>query len=248
MKNKMKKVLDVLGNVLMWSVIIVAACVTVVSLSTKEKGIANVMGYIPFSIQTASMEPTINTGDLIITKKYDGSTVLEKGTIISFFAIEQEKLIVKTHRIDTVLNRNGIISYVTKGDNNNSIDPTEVAPGDIVSVYDGTRCAIVGYVLTFLKSQIGFLIFVILPLFIFFVYQLYTFIVLIIETKKEEAMQELETLKASVQAPVPATVGVPVQMPVQMPAQMPVQMPAEQSVQMQTGEQMQVQEQTQINQ
>ena len=235
MKNKMKKVLDVLGNVLMWSVIIVAACVTVVSLSTKEKGIANVMGYIPFSIQTASMEPTIN---------YDGSTVLEKGTIISFFAIEQEKLIVKTHRIDTVLNRNGIISYVTKGDNNNSIDPTEVAPGDIVSVYDGTRCAIVGYVLTFLKSQIGFLIFVILPLFIFFVYQLYTFIVLIIETKKEEAMQELETLKASVQAPVPATVGVPVQ----MPAQMPVQMPAEQNVQMQTGEQMQVQEQTQINQ
>lgn len=202
MKDKMKKVLDVLGNILMWSIIIVAACVTIVSLSTKDRGIANVMGYIPFSIQTASMEPTINTGDLIITKKYDGTTKLEKGTIISFFSIEQEKLIVKTHRIDTVIDRNGIISYVTKGDNNNSIDPTEVAPGDIVSVYDGTRCAILGYVLTFLKSQIGFLIFVILPLFAFFIYQLYTFIVLIMDTKKEEALQEIQALQAQAQAQV----------------------------------------------
>lgn len=246
MKNKMKKVLDVLGNVLMWSIIIVGACVTVVSLSTKERGIANIMGYIPFSIQTASMEPTINTGDLIITKKYDGSTVLEKGTIISFFSIEQEKLIVKTHRIDTVINRNGIISYVTKGDNNNSIDPTEVAPGDIVSVYAGTKCAVVGYVLTFLKSQIGFLIFVILPLFIFFIYQLYTFIVLIIDTKKEEAMKELKTLQAQVQTPIPATVGVPVQVavPMQPSVQPQVQTPVVEPAQVQ----MQTQEQTQINQ
>ena len=246
MKNKMKKVLDVLGNVLMWSIIIVGACVTVVSLSTKERGIANIMGYIPFSIQTASMEPTINTGDLIITKKYDGSTVLEKGTIISFFSIEQEKLIVKTHRIDTVINRNGIISYVTKGDNNNSIDPTEVAPGDIVSVYAGTKCAVVGYVLTFLKSQIGFLIFVILPLFIFFIYQLYTFIVLIIDTKKEEAMKELKTLQAQVQTPIPATVGVPVQ--VAVPMQPSVQPQVQTSVVEPAQVQMQTQEQTQINQ
>ena len=246
MKNKMKKVLDVLGNVLMWSIIIVGACVTVVSLSTKERGIANIMGYIPFSIQTASMEPTINTGDLIITKKYDGSTVLEKGTIISFFSIEQEKLIVKTHRIDTVINRNGIISYVTKGDNNNSIDPTEVAPGDIVSVYAGTKCAVVGYVLTFLKSQIGFLIFVILPLFIFFIYQLYTFIVLIIDTKKEEAMKELKTLQAQVQTPIPATVGVPVQ--VAVPMQPSVQPQVQTSVVEPVQLQKQTQEQTQINQ
>lgn len=246
MKNKMKKVLDVLGNVLMWSIIIVGACVTVVSLSTKERGIANIMSYIPFSIQTASMEPTINTGDLIITKKYDGSTVLEKGTIISFFSIEQEKLIVKTHRIDTVINRNGIISYVTKGDNNNSIDPTEVAPGDIVSVYAGTKCAVVGYVLTFLKSQIGFLIFVILPLFIFFIYQLYTFIVLIIDTKKEEAMKELKTLQAQVQTPIPATVGVPVQ--VAVPMQPSVQPQVQTSVVEPAQVQKQTQEQTQINQ
>lgn len=246
MKNKMKKVLDVLGNVLMWSIIIVGACVTVVSLSTKERGIANIMGYIPFSIQTASMEPTINTGDLIITKKYDGSTVLEKGTIISFFSIEQEKLIVKTHRIDTVINRNGIISYVTKGDNNNSIDPTEVAPGDIVSVYAGTKCAVVGYVLTFLKSQIGFLIFVILPLFIFFIYQLYTFIVLIIDTKKEEAMKELKTLQTQVQTPIPATVGVPVQ--VAVPMQPSVQPQVQTSVVEPAQVQKQTQEQTQIKQ
>lgn len=246
MKNKMKKVLDVLGNVLMWSIIIVGACVTVVSLSTKERGIANIMGYIPFSIQTASMEPTINTGDLIITKKYDGSTVLEKGTIISFFSIEQEKLIVKTHRIDTVINRNGIISYVTKGDNNNSIDPTEVAPGDIVSVYAGTKCAVVGYVLTFLKSQIGFLIFVILPLFIFFIYQLYTFIVLIIDTKKEETMKELKTLQTQVQTPIPATVGVPVQ--VAVPMQPSVQPQVQTSVVEPAQVQKQTQEQTQINQ
>ena len=32
------------------------------------------MGYVPLNIQTGSMEPTIKTGDLIVTKKYDGNT------------------------------------------------------------------------------------------------------------------------------------------------------------------------------
>lgn len=193
--KKSKKVSTIILNVILWIVILVAAGVTIVSLSTKEKGVANVAGYIPFSIQTGSMEDYIKKGDLIITKKYDSTEELKVGDVISFYAFEQDTKIIKTHRIVEVKNNNGIYSYVTKGDNNPVKDDVEVASGDIISTYTGTRIGILGYVLSFLKSKYGFLICIILPLFAIFVYQLYKFIALIIDEKKKKAIKEIEAAK-----------------------------------------------------
>lgn len=193
--KKSKKVFSIILNVLLWIIIFVAAGVTIVSLSTKEKGVANVAGYIPFSIQTGSMEDYIKKGDLIITKKYESDIELKKGDVISFFAFEQDTKIIKTHRIEEVKNNNGILTYVTKGDNNPERDDVEVASGDIISIYTGTRIGILGYVLSFLKSKYGFLICIILPLFSIFVYQLYKFIAIIIDEKKKKALKEIEEAK-----------------------------------------------------
>ncbi|MDD2377688.1 MAG: signal peptidase I [Bacilli bacterium] len=187
MKKTGKKVLSVILNILLWLVIIIAAVVTIISLNTREKGVSNVAGYIPFSIQSDSMKPELSTGDLIITKKYDGETKLKEGDIISYFTIEQDKKIIITHRITQVIDVNGMISYVTKGDNNDAVDPTQVVAGDIISVYDDFRIAKIGYALTFLKSKVGFFVCIILPLFGFFVYQLYGFIMLLIDSKKHVA-------------------------------------------------------------
>lgn len=190
MKKGVIKTLKILLNVIIGLIIIVAAVVTIVSLSTRENGVADVNGYIPFSIQTASMEPTIKVGDLIITKKYDDQK-LKVGDIISFASVEQEKTIIKTHRIKEINTTGDLTSYVTKGDNNEAIDEVEVAPGDIIAVYDGTKYAHLGTILDFFKSKYGFLFCIILPLFIFFLYQLYSFITLIIEVKKDKAIKEI---------------------------------------------------------
>ena len=183
MKKGIIKALQIMLNVLIGTIIAIAAIVTIVTLSTKEKGVADVNGYIPFSIQSESMTGTIDEGDLIITKRYEHQ-VLKKGDIISFFSAEQDTTIIKTHRIIEVNKEGDLTSYTTKGDYNSVADDVKVAPGDIVSVYTGTRLEHVGSLLDFFKSRYGFLLCIILPIFVFFLYQLYSFVSLIVEIKK----------------------------------------------------------------
>lgn len=184
-EKKTNRAKSVVLNIILWLFIIFAATITIVSLSTREKGVSNIFGYIPFSIQTKSMEPAIKTGDLIITKKVAPED-LKKGDVISFFAKEQKKVIIKTHRIEEVKDDGIKYSYVTKGDNNGLVDEEEVLVKDIISKYDGTRIPVLGHVLDFLKSQVGFFLFIILPLFVFFIYHLYKFIVVAIEMQHEK--------------------------------------------------------------
>ncbi len=180
-----KGIFSVLLNVILGVIIVLAVVVTVVSLATQEDGVPKVLGYVPLSIQTGSMEDTIMIGDLIITHAYEDQK-LEEGQIISFFTIEQEQRIIMTHRIIEVNEVGQMLSYTTQGDNNEIPDKIEVAPGDIISVYEGTRLPMVGSALDLLGSQYGFLFLIIIPLFGFFLYQLYNFIVLVIEMKKEQ--------------------------------------------------------------
>lgn len=169
--------------------IILAAIITVVSLSTQEEGVSNIAGIIPYSIRTESMEDTIMKGDLIFTNRYDGDEILEEGEIISFFMMEQNQRVINTHRIIEVNDDGLVVSYVTKGDNNLIEDAEEVAPGDIISVYNGVRIPKVGYAMDFFSSKYGFLFGIILPMFIFFIYQLYVFIELVVEMKYEKKKQ-----------------------------------------------------------
>ena len=155
-----------------------------ITLTSREKGVSKIFGYIPLNIQTGSMEPVIKTGDLIVTKSYDGKTILKEGDVIAFFAMEENAKIIKTHRIKSVLTVNGMTSYVTQGDANTGEDPQQVAPGDIISVWNGTRLPVLGSVLTFLKAKVGFFVCIILPLAAFFIYQLYKFIMLLLDYKK----------------------------------------------------------------
>lgn len=129
-----------------------------ITLTSREKGVSKIFGYIPLNIQTGSMEPVIKTGDLIVTKSYDGKTVLKEGDVIAFFAMEENTKIIKTHRIKSVLTVNGMTSYVTQGDANTGEDPQQVAPGDIISVWNGTRLPVLGSILTFLKAKVGFFV------------------------------------------------------------------------------------------
>ncbi len=181
---KGKKILKVVLNVIIWIIIVLAATVTLITLTSREKGVSTIMGYVPLNIQTGSMEPTIKTGDLIITKKYDGTSTLKEGDVISFFARENEQTIIKTHRIKSTIEINGMTSYITRGDNNTADDDQQVAPGDIISTWDGTRIPVLGDVLSFLKTKTGFFVCIILPLAAFFIYQLYKFIMVLLDYKK----------------------------------------------------------------
>ena len=66
----MKKVVGIVINVILWLFVVFAALTTVVVFTgTSNNGVGNLFGYMPFSIQTQSMEPTIKAGDVVIGKK-----------------------------------------------------------------------------------------------------------------------------------------------------------------------------------
>lgn len=187
----MKKVLSVLGNVLLTIVILVAVAMTFASLNTNDNGLPEVFGKIFLNIQTGSMYPIIKQGDMVLTETVENVEKLKVDDIVTFIAKEQDTNILKTHRIIEVINDNGLITYRTKGDANENADPDILLPQKIVSIYNGVRIPIIGAIFSFLSGRLGFFLFIVLPLFVLFVYQLYKFISTIMEEKKQDLIKKI---------------------------------------------------------
>ena len=181
---KGKKVLKIIFGVIVWTIIIIATLITISTLRSRGREVPSVFGYVPLVVKSESMEPEIMIGDLIVAKEYNSEKrELKENDVISFYSEIQNQRVVITHRIEHIININGMVAYVTKGDNNKISDENQVAPGDVVAVWDGFRIPYLGTLISFLKTKIGFICCVILPLALFFVYQLYQFIMLLFEYK-----------------------------------------------------------------
>lgn len=186
-----KSILSGLVDFLMLVVIIIALGVTLVSLTSDNNGVSKIGKYIPLSVQTESMQDTIYKGDFILMEECDVDS-LKVGDIIAFFTTEQEQVIIKTHRIVEIDEKSGSKSFVTRGDNNQVDDYVPVFPSDIIGKWEGVRLAYVGSALDFVSSQYGFLLCIILPLFALFIYQIYRFIIVIIEEKNAMVKENIK--------------------------------------------------------
>lgn len=188
-----KKVIKVCLNVIAWIIVIVAALMTVLVFSSQSAdGISNLFGKMPMTIQSDSMNPTFHKGDLIIDQKVKDFSSLKEGDVISFWTIIDNKKAVNTHRITAIKNESNVITYITKGDNNTTEDSLEVYPADVIGVYTGFHLPGAGSVLDFLKTSTGFLVCIVIPLIIFFLYEVYRFISTIVAMKKPKISEEQE--------------------------------------------------------
>ncbi len=187
-----KKVASVALSVVMWVIILVAALYAFTTLATKdEKTVANIAGFTPLSVQSNSMSPTFDEGDLIFIQTCDAST-LQEGDVITFHTIIDNKYALNTHRIDSIAESMGARSYTTKGDNNDVTDTHIISDVDIVGKYVG-RLPGVGRLMNFLSSSTGFLVVIVIPMLLFFIYQVYHLIIVGMNLKR--AMAEEERLK-----------------------------------------------------
>lgn len=185
----MKKVLNTVLSVILWIVILLAAVFSFVTLATKDQNqIASIAGYSPLTVQTDSMKPAFSSGDLIIIKKCDPDT-LEVGDIVTFHTIIENQYALNTHRIKEITEENGIKNYVTKGDNNVLEDTHIITGADIAGKYV-TKIPIFGKLINFISGTVGFLVCIVFPLLIFFIYQIYQLIMIAIEMKKAVAAEE----------------------------------------------------------
>ena len=184
-----KKGITILISIVLWAVILLAALFAFTTLATRDNtNVSSLAGYTPMIVQSDSMAPTFYAGDLIFIKKCDTSA-LKEGDIITFHTIIENEYALNTHRIESITEENGIRSYVTKGDNNEISDMHVISDGDIVGKYLG-KLSRFGKVMEFLSSSVGFLIVIVLPLLLFFIYQIYNLIMVGINLKKAMAVEE----------------------------------------------------------
>lgn len=198
--NAVKRGTEIFISVVLWAVILMAALFAFTTLATKDTNqVASLAGYTPLTVASDSMSPTFRAGDLIIIRKCDPET-LKEGDIVTFHTIINNEFALNTHRITEIQDLGGARNYVTKGDNNELADIHMIADGDIVGKY---VCHLAGFgkVMSFLSSSLGFLLVIVLPLLIFFIYQVYHLITVSIDLKKAIAVETArEQAQAAAQA------------------------------------------------
>ena len=194
----LKKTGTIVISVLLWLVILVAALYAFTTMATRDnQNVSSLLGYTPLVVKSDSMAPTFSAGDLIFIKKCDTST-LKEGDIICFHTIIDNEYALNTHRIQKIDTVGDARSYTTLGDNNNGIADTHIiSDGDIVGKYVGDLPK-AGKVMDFLSSSIGFLIVIVFPMLLFFIYQVYNLIMISIRLKKAIAVENAKEI-ASVQ-------------------------------------------------
>lgn len=200
-KDKIKKVCGIIVNVLIWVFVALSLLTTVLVFTAQnsEDGVPSLFGKSLITIETGSMEPTYKVGDLVfmtkVTEEDDLSELLvggEDGTIITFRTsvdINGDGKIgdINTHRVWSVTE--GSLTVVTKGDNNLVPDnegdnPYTVHHSDIIGICtEEGKIGGLGNVITFLRSSLGFFLCIVLPLILFFLYELYNFISLIVRER-----------------------------------------------------------------
>lgn len=186
-----KRGATILISILLWAVILLAALFAFTTLATKNNNqVASLAGFTPLSVVSDSMAPTFNAGDLIIIKKCDPATLAE-GDIVTFHTIINNEFALNTHRIHEIQTMGDVRSYVTKGDNNAIADVHMISDGDIVGKYV-TKLPNFGKVVQFLSGSTGFLLVIVLPLLLFFIYQVYHLITVSIDLKKALAVENIQ--------------------------------------------------------
>jgi signal peptidase len=183
-----KKLVTVCLSALLWVIILTAALYAFTTLATRDSNkVASIAGFTPLIVETGSMSPTFDAGDLILIRSCSAAS-LQEGDVITFHTIINNEYALNTHRIASITEENGVRSYVTKGDNNELSDPHIIADGDIVGKYVA-RVPYLGRVMELLSSSVGFLVVIVLPMILFFIYQVYHLVMVSISLKKALALE-----------------------------------------------------------
>ncbi|MBQ8359393.1 MAG: signal peptidase I [Oscillospiraceae bacterium] len=174
-ESKGRKILNTVINVLLVIAIVLAAVCTYVSfVSSSGSGVPSVLGVQMFSIQTESMYPTLKPGDLIFDRAVKDPAELKKGDIITYWTVINGERVLNTHVIHEIYDGGDYLIFATKGLNNNSVDSLTVHESEIVGKY-WFRVGGLGKAFDYLQTSTGFLVVVVIPVFIFFLFHLIQF-------------------------------------------------------------------------
>lgn len=114
------------------------------------------------------MESEIYAGDIAVVKEID-TDKLHEGDVIAF-NIDGT---VVTHRIQKIINEDGSVKYITKGDNNNVEDSRYVLPQQVEGIYK-FKIRRLGNLAMFLQEPAGMIISLSIPVILLVLVQIHT--------------------------------------------------------------------------
>ena len=164
----------IVNTILVLAIALAAVCTYVSYVSTSGNGVPSVFGIRMFSIQTDSMYPTLLPGDLIFDTPVKDPGDLRNGDIITYWTVINGERVLNTHKIVEIYSGGDYLIFATKGDKSESVDPLTVHESEVVGKY-AFRVAGLGKAFDYLQTPTGFLIVVVIPVFLFFLFHLVQF-------------------------------------------------------------------------
>jgi len=171
----MKKTLNIIKNVLVWTIFVIAVAMmifTIVSVNTFDQNNRDLFGFKAFTVRTDSMSATdFDAGDIVFTKNVDPNT-LKEGDIIAFVSQSEEYYgETVTHKIrQKITNENGEPAFITYGTTTGVDDEVPVAYSFVLGKYVG-KLPNVGAFFHFLKEPIGYFLCIFIPFLLLILYQ-----------------------------------------------------------------------------
>lgn len=196
MSKILKRIVNVFVDILVVLILIVSILVVMLSLTSKSSGVPNIFGIAPLSVQTESMKGTVDPGDLIFCTLTEIDDEFQKDDIVTFPIELNGEKVLNTHRIVEVVEDDNITYYRTQGDNketNPEPDKDLQTSSTIVAKYTGTKIPGLGNVLSFIRTQLGFFLCILLPMIIFFIYEGIRVIINLLAYNKEKAFEEAQS-------------------------------------------------------
>lgn len=187
MKKQANKIGTVIGTIICIILvpILIINCILIIKSYTNKDEIASLSGVFPLIVLTDSMDPKIQSGDLIICHTAKANQI-QKGDIISFYDPVGNGTSVVTHRVTQVTkDEQGKLAWKTKGDANNIEDQALVPADNLVGVYQ-TRLAGLGNVAMFMQSTQGLIICVMCPILLLVLYD-------VLKRRKYDAARKQDT-------------------------------------------------------
>lgn len=202
--DKQKKIINIVVTSLQICIVILAITVSAIVLanprmesSTVGKGSVKLLPVLTNSME-GNNKDSFSEGDLVVAGKPKDASKLEVGDIITYkFRLSPDgKDRLNTHRIYKKLtNEKGEVYFQTKGDAAAENDPDEgfVLASEVLAVYK-YHLKGVGAAINKLQQPTNFLLIIVLPLALLFIYNIVLFVRMIMQAKLNKVKAENASL------------------------------------------------------
>lgn len=188
--KKLKNILSILFLIILLPILFISLVILINSY-TNPNEIPSFFGWKPFIVLSGSMETEIYAGDIAVVKEVEPES-LKVNDIIAY----KEDDVVITHRIVEIIEEDGQIKYLTKGDNNTDNDSGYVLPKNVEGLYQ-FKVSRLGNFAMFLQTPIGLVVCLSVPILMLIALQLFESKKdkKLIEDKEKELRDEIRRLK-----------------------------------------------------